>query len=77
MRGCIHCAASVAQNIGPHNTVLVAWMPTTSKDGGNTTAFDDEIHISNVLGKAGFKKQDRIMMMLAMPECKKLALNHI
>lgn len=62
----LHCAASVAQNIGPASTVLVVWMPSISKDGGSTTAFDDEVIISHALTKAGFKQQDRIMMMLAM-----------
>lgn len=67
MQGMCACAASVAQNMGPSNTVIMAWMPSCSKDGGVTSAFDDETTIQVALSKAGFKHQERIMMMLDMP----------
>jgi len=67
LRDMIHAAANMAQNFGPGNTVLVVWMPSTSKDNGTTSPFEDEITISVALSKAGFKKQDRIVMLLDMP----------
>jgi hypothetical protein len=67
MQGMCASAASIAQNIGPSNTVILAWMPSCSKDGGTTSAFDDESTIQVALSKAGFKRQERIMMMLDMP----------
>ena len=45
----------------------MAWMPSCSKDNGTTSAFDDETTIQIALSKAGFKRQERIAMMLDMP----------
>ena len=67
MQGMCASAASIAQNLGPSNIVIMAWMPSCSKDHGTTSAFDDETTIQIALHKAGFKRQERIAMMLDMP----------
>ncbi len=50
------------------STVLVAWMPTTAKEGSSTTAWDDEVDLVKLLVKAGFSSQERVSMHLEFPE---------
>ena len=67
MQGMCASAASIAQNLGPSNTVIMVWMRSCSTDNGVISAFDDETTIQIALHKAGFKRQERNAMMLDMP----------
>ncbi len=49
-------------------TVVLAWMPTTSKESASTSAWDDEVDLVKLLTKAGFTSQERVSIHFQFPE---------
>ncbi len=70
-------AAEGCKVFGPSNCVLMAWMPNCSKWGSTTSPFDDEVVIMTSLTKAGFKRQDRIRMMVEPAAVSSLKVNSL
>ena len=67
MSSMIQAAASCCKILGPDDSIVLAWMPNCSKEGSESTAFEDEVIIVNTMKAAGFKNHDRIRMLLDMP----------